>query len=143
MAKKLYTTDAIYVAVGKKIEDLRKEFRDLESLVDKNAVVNKLAKLRITSWIQSVQLDVATEMMWTYTATDQTMLVKLFPCPDSRNQINIYEPELSLVYPIERSVLLPEFQLVINGKNVKKLYESVDRRMEKRARRTKGTGQDE
>lgn len=116
MAKGLYTTDGIYQAVGKKIKDLRQQFRDLEAIVDNNAVVKELSKLKISSWTPSVQLDVAGEMMWTYTATDRTMLVKLFPCA---YQINIYEPELSLVYPIERSVLIPEFQVIINGENVR------------------------
>ena len=141
MTKKLRDINGIYVALYNQIETFRRDFQALEALIDKDAIVAQLSKLRIAYWIQSVQLNIDGNDKWVYT-TDQNLAVKLFPCSDSRSQLR-YDPELSLIYPIERCVMIPEFPIVIGGPSVKNLYESVDRRIEKRARRTKGTGQDE
>jgi hypothetical protein len=142
MAKRLSKTEQIYKAVDEKLRVLREDFRGLVALVDNEAIVKQLRKMRINHWVQNVQLDVAGEKMWGYTATNQSLAVKIFPCSYSKMELDIYDPELSLVYPMEKRLIIPEFQIIVNGIGVKKLYESVDSRMEKRTR-AKGTGQDE
>ena len=140
--KQLITTDEIYQALTRKLETLRNEFNGLVDLVDADSVIGQLKKLTINNWTLSVQIDVDSAKMWAYT-TESGLTAKLFPCSYSKREMDIYDPELILVYPTERRLLIPEFSVTINGTKVRELYESVDNRMEQKIKRSKWRKHDE